>query len=99
MTDHCNAPNKPRLTCTILLRTAFLLLCLQFWTLTGMALDPQKKISQYTHDVWQTQDGLPQSNVQVISQTLDGYLWFGTDEGLVRFDGVRFTVFDSVNTP
>ena len=34
-----------------------------------------------------------------MTQTPDGYLWLATEEGLVRFDGVRFTVFDKENTP
>jgi PAS domain S-box-containing protein len=62
-------------------------------------LDPRKAISQYVHDVWQTEAGLPQDSVLSIAQTPDGYLWMGTEEGLVRFDGVRFTVFDKRNTP
>lgn len=40
-------------------------------------------------------NGLPQSSVRAIAQTPDGYLWFGTEEGLVRYDGVRSTVFDT----
>jgi ligand-binding sensor domain-containing protein/signal transduction histidine kinase len=63
------------------------------------ALDPRKSISQYGHDVWQVEDGLPQNTVKVIRQTRDGYLWLGTEEGLVRFDGVRFAVFDSTSVP
>ena len=63
------------------------------------ALDPNKAITQYMHDVWQTEQGLPQNSVTAIVQTRDGYLWLGTQEGLVRFDGVRFTVFDKKNTP
>ena len=42
---------------------------------------------------WDTQAGLPQNTVNVITQTREGYLWLGTREGLARFDGVRFTVF------
>lgn len=63
------------------------------------ALDPSKTITQYVHDVWTTESGLPQDLVNNILQTRDGYLWFGTQEGLVRFDGVRFTIFDRENTP
>jgi len=58
------------------------------------ALDPNLKISQYIHESWQTGQGLPQNSVLSIAQTRDGYLWLGTEEGLVRFDGVRFSVFD-----
>ncbi len=56
-------------------------------------LDPDKLITQYVLDLWQTRDGLPVSDIASIAQTPDGYLWIGTPEGLVRFDGVRFKVF------
>jgi signal transduction histidine kinase/ligand-binding sensor domain-containing protein/CheY-like chemotaxis protein len=68
------------------------------WSDAAYALDPSKAITQYSHDVWQTKDGLPQSSVQAIVQTRDGYLWIGTQEGLVRFDGARFVVFDKQNS-
>ena len=45
------------------------------------------------------ESGLPQSSVNDIAQTKDGYLWLATFGGLVRFDGVAFTVFDRSNTP
>ena len=45
------------------------------------------------------EDGLPQSSIQALAQTGDGYLWVGTLRGLARFDGVRFRVFDHSNTP
>lgn len=48
---------------------------------------------------WQVDDGLPQNAVTAIVQTQDGYLWLGTYGGLARFDGVRFVVFNSGNTP
>ncbi|MDW8309767.1 MAG: two-component regulator propeller domain-containing protein [Verrucomicrobiales bacterium] len=48
---------------------------------------------------WSTREGLPQSAVTAITQTRDGYLWLGTLNGLVRFDGMRFSVFDEGNTP
>src|SRR5687768_10152954 len=63
------------------------------------ALDPDKALTQFGHDVWQLEQGLPQNTVYAIAQTPDGYLWLGTAEGLVRFDGVRFQVFDRRNTP
>jgi signal transduction histidine kinase/ligand-binding sensor domain-containing protein/CheY-like chemotaxis protein/HPt (histidine-containing phosphotransfer) domain-containing protein len=65
----------------------------------AQALDPALKLSQYGLDNWQIPDGLPQSSAQAIARTPDGYLWIGTQEGLARFDGVRFTVFDSDNEP
>jgi len=48
--------------------------------------------------VWQTDDGLPQNMVTCGVQTRDGYLWFGTPNGLTRFDGERFRVFEPANT-
>lgn len=63
------------------------------------ALDPGKSITQYVHDVWTTDNGLPQNSVGAIAQTPDGYLWIGTEEGLARFDGARFVTFDKRNTP
>ncbi len=55
-------------------------------------------LGQYHIDSWTTDDGLPQNGVPAITQTPDGYLWFTTFDGLVRFDGVRFTVFGKDNT-
>jgi signal transduction histidine kinase/ligand-binding sensor domain-containing protein len=55
--------------------------------------------AQYRCDSWTTDDGLPQNSVHAILQTSDGYLWLTTLDGLVRFDGVRFTVFNKGNTP
>ena len=62
------------------------------------ALDPQKRITQYTHEVWNIQQGLPSNSVYQIIQSRQGYLWLATEEGLVRFDGVRFGVLDKRNT-
>ena len=50
-------------------------------------------------DNWQSDDGLPQSSVLAIAQTPEGYLWLATYGGLARFDGVRFTVFDTSTLP
>ncbi|MCK6591222.1 MAG: hypothetical protein L6Q76_27025, partial [Polyangiaceae bacterium] len=63
------------------------------------ALDPQKALTQYGRDSFSTAQGLPQNSVLSLVQTKDGYLWLATYEGLVRFDGVKFTVFDKQNTP
>src|SRR5262245_28025977 len=65
----------------------------------GSALSPERAITEYGHQIWHTGQGLPQKYVQTIVQTRDGYLWLGTQEGLARFDGVRFTVFNKKNTP
>ncbi len=52
---------------------------------------PSESHSRYGHDVWQMEDGLPQSYVNSIIQSRSGYLWLGTQGGVVRFDGVRFS--------
>jgi len=59
---------------------------------TPFALSPDKELTQFNRTTWD--DELPQNSVRAILQTGDGYMWFGTYEGLARFDGVRFTNFD-----
>ena len=54
------------------------------------ALDPHRKISQYVREKWSAANGLPGGAVHAIAQSPDGYLWIGTDKGLVRFDGFSF---------
>jgi signal transduction histidine kinase/CheY-like chemotaxis protein/ligand-binding sensor domain-containing protein len=65
----------------------------------AQALDPSKGITQYVHETWTSRNGLPENDVKAVAQTADGYLWFATENGLVRFDGMHFTVFDHRNTP
>ncbi len=64
----------------------------------ALTLDPRKSLSQYSLEIWQDDEGLPQNSVQALAQTQEGYLWLGLEEGLVRFDGVRFTKFHTGNT-
>jgi ligand-binding sensor domain-containing protein/two-component sensor histidine kinase len=66
---------------------------------TALALDLHRELSQFGHELWLTEHGLPQNTVHAIAQTPDGYIWIGTEEGLARFDGVKFTVFDKQNIP
>jgi signal transduction histidine kinase/ligand-binding sensor domain-containing protein/DNA-binding response OmpR family regulator len=66
---------------------------------SAQALDPHRALTQYVQDKWDTRDGLPRNYVKAILQTRDGYLWIGTQAGLVRFDGARFTIYNSTNTP
>ena len=56
-------------------------------------------VDPYLQTVWTTEDGLPQNSVTGIVQSRDGYLWLSTFGGLARFDGVRFAIFNSANTP
>ena len=53
-------------------------------------LDPSRQIWQYAHTAWRTEDGEYGGTPSVIAQTTDGYIWIGTNLGLVRFDGTRF---------
>jgi len=53
----------------------------------------------YVIQTWRMEDGLPENRVRSVLQTRDGYLWVGTFNGLVRFDGVSFRTFDPANTP
>lgn len=55
--------------------------------------------AQYRFDHWTADTGLPQNSVYQTLQTRDGYLWLATVDGLARFDGVRFTVFNKSNSP
>ena len=60
----------------------------------ALALEPA---AAYSRRIWQSADGLPEDFAQALARTADGYLWIGTSGGLVRFDGVRFTVFNREN--
>ncbi len=73
-----------------------LLRAFEFWLALALlcaaagALNPSRQISQYAHTAWRIQDGDFSGTPHAITQTKDGYLWIGTETGLVRFDGVRF---------
>src|ERR1700733_13596385 len=56
------------------------------------AMDPSRAMSQYIRDHWGPEQGFPRGPVYAITQTPDGYLWIGTEAGLVRFDGWTFRV-------
>src|SRR6202045_733668 len=58
------------------------------------ALDPSLDISQYAHTAWKIREGFSKGRVTSIAQTPDGYLWLGTEFGLLRFDGVRNVLWD-----
>ena len=58
------------------------------------ALDGERATSQYLHDEWQSDRGFPGGQVFGITQSADGYLWIGAEKGLVRFDGLRFHLFE-----
>lgn len=68
-------------------------------TPSSRALEPARALTQYQTRHWGSEDGLPCNNVLAVTQTADGYLWLGTEEGLVRFDGVRTEGFDRLQNP
>ena len=67
--------------------------------LGGMRIGAAGEPDDYLFDVWNSENGLPDSSVTAIAQTPDGYLWVGTYNGVARFDGVHFETFDPANTP
>ena len=82
--------NIPRL-----LPLCFLLLFLLLAARSIWAVDPRNRISQYAHTAWTIQDGVFSGTPFAVTQTPDGYMWIGTQAGLVRFDGVRFVPWTS----
>lgn len=78
------------------------IICL-IWILSvsglSQIISPERIFESYQQFAWQDQHGLPQNGISEIVQTPDGYLWLAIAEGVVRFDGVRFTAFDTENTP
>jgi signal transduction histidine kinase/ligand-binding sensor domain-containing protein len=78
-----------------LLATALLLSCGR----SGLALEPTTPLANYGRQAWVMENGLPQNTVQALVQTRNGFVWLGTEAGLVRFDGNSFAVFDKNSTP
>jgi signal transduction histidine kinase/ligand-binding sensor domain-containing protein len=59
------------------------------WCGCALALDPALDVAQYSHTAWKIREGFSRGAISTVAQTSDGYLWFGTEFGLLRFDGVR----------
>src|ERR1700730_9037955 len=74
-----------------LARTLAVGLTALFLIRTAGAVDPNRAMTQYVHDRWGIEQGFPKGPLYAITQTTDGYLWVGTESGLVRFDGWSFT--------
>src|SRR5262245_34313152 len=55
----------------------------------AFALDPSLDVNQYSHTAWKIREGFAKGEILSIAQTPDGYLWLGTQFGLLRFDGVK----------
>lgn len=69
--------------------------CCLLWGGLVYVLAPAPALAQYRFDSWSPEQGLPHKHIHALLQTRDGYLWMTTTDGLVRFDGVHFTVFDT----
>ena len=76
------------------------------WVLAGLLgllalplVAAPRALNEYSRDVWTTRQGLPHNLVSAIAQTPEGYLWFGTWEGLARYNGLDFRTFDRGNVP
>ena len=78
--------------------------CVLIWLLALAAgqvsgLPADRRPSQYVHDAWTKEDGLPLDMVGAVQQTPDGYLWLATQQGVARYDGLNFTVYDALSVP
>jgi diguanylate cyclase (GGDEF)-like protein len=76
-----------------------LFLGLGLQVVAGAAPPPLKPLDAYFRETWTTRDGLPHNLVHAVVQTPDGYLWFATWEGLARYNGREFRVFDRGSVP
>ena len=73
----------------IFAQSVFLVCMLIAFGSSAFGLDPSLDINQYAHNSWKIRDGFTKSRIQTIAQTPDGYLWLGTEFGLLSFDGVK----------
>jgi DNA-binding response OmpR family regulator/signal transduction histidine kinase/ligand-binding sensor domain-containing protein len=81
-------------------KTFALSLIWSIW-LTGAlwALSPSRTLSQYNVQIYNIEKGLPSNTIYAILQTKEGYLWIGTHDGLARFDGSQFQIFNRSTVP
>lgn len=77
---------------------AFVVFCAMCHPCSSMAAAPDRALSQYVSNRWDARDGLPQNSIHYLAQTKGGFIWAGTQEGLARFDGFGFQVFNRTNT-
>ncbi len=68
-------------------------------TVTAFALDPSRPLSTHAHRIWRSEDGLLQDTASALLETRDGFLWIGTEAGLVRFDGATFEHYSRITVP
>lgn len=81
------------------LKRLVLLLPWVWASVTAFALDPTRPLSTLAQRVWRSEDGLRQDTATALLEARDGFLWIGTDAGLVRFDGASFDHYSRINVP
>jgi signal transduction histidine kinase/ligand-binding sensor domain-containing protein len=64
------------------------------WRPCAFALDPSLDVSQYAHTAWRIREGFPNGRINAFAQTSDGYLWLGTELGLLRYNGVKVVLWE-----
>ncbi len=84
---------RSRLTNRLPCRIAALIVFTVIFIVPSAALDPSKTLTQYAHRIWGQEEGLFQPTIYSIVQTRDGFLWLGTQDSLIRFDGMHFREF------
>lgn len=68
-------------------------------TITLRGIDPAKPSNHYQLNIFTSENGLPMNSVISLAQTPDGFIWIGTETGLVRFDGITFELYNRKNLP
>ncbi len=86
-----HSPFSTRIAALVALTAAFIL--------PSAALDPSKTLGQYAHRIWGQEEGLFQPTIYSILQSRDGFLWLGTQDSLIRFDGMHFREFEYRGEP
>lgn len=93
------AGRHPGIWIGLLLRWVLLCLLLAVAPPLAAATEGAPPLRDYAIDVWTSRNGLPHNSLRDIAQTPEGHLWFATWEGLVRYNGLDFTVFDRSTRP
>src|ERR1041385_2718961 len=91
-----------KIRCPSLTRSRWdLVALLMYWAFVpmGSALDPAKTVFQYSCQTWRRHNGLSANGIHAITQTKDGFIWLGTQKGLIRYDGLEFKAFTLPSLP
>jgi len=95
----CGGPNVRRILRQRGVSLTSLLICTLLLNHPPATAGELTPLSQYVHKIYSSEEGLPQNSGRALLQTRDGFIWIGTQDGLVRFNGDVFRVFDKDNTP